>query len=254
MQAPLTALLWCNDDHSLDVIDRTFEEYSVSTYICMSSESARTSADQRKFDLLMLDFDEPEAEQLVDFRAVDLWGYPSVVIALATNPATVRQALGKRVHFVLQKPFTGELLGRTLKAGYSLIVNEKRTAFRHTVCIPADASFLENNSKSPLENASVQDISLTGICLQTDNLVPKDATVFVDFVSPPSHARISIIGKVMWSDDRGRAGIQFRFIPPLEQERLRGWLSTCCPWDVELRPKSFANNNLKAVAVPKRIQ
>jgi len=255
MQAPLTALLLCNDDQALDVIDRTFEEYSVSTYICMGGESAQTPASQKKFDLLMLDFDEPEAVQLVDFRAVDLWGYPSVVIAIASNPAAVKQqALGKRVHFVLQKPFTPELLGRTLKACYSLIVNEKRTALRHDVLIPAEANFLENNSKNPLENASVQDISLTGICLRTDTVVPKDATVFVDFVLPESQHTTSVIGKVMWSDNKGRAGVQFRFIPPLEQERLRGWLSIRCPWDVELQPRSFGKNTIKAVAVPNHVQ
>ena len=64
MQAPLSALLLCNDDRSLDVIDRTFEAYSVSTYFCMSGESAQASVDSRKFDLLMLDFDEPESFDL----------------------------------------------------------------------------------------------------------------------------------------------------------------------------------------------
>ncbi len=211
MQAPLSALLLCNDDQSLSVIDRTFEEYSVSTYFCASGESAQASADNRKFDLLMLDFDEPEAHKLVDFRAVDLWGYP-----------------------------------------YGLIVNEKRTVFRHAVHFPAIASFLENNVKNPLANVSVKDISVTGICLEADTVVSKDATVFIDFELPDSHAPVSAIGKVMWSDNQGRIGVQFRFIPPLEQEQLRAWLSNHCPWDVELQPKSFGN--LHAVAVPKRIQ
>jgi len=252
MQAPLSALLLCNDDQSLSVIDRTFEEYSVSTYFCASGESAQASADNRKFDLLMLDFDEPEAHKLVDFRAVDLWGYPSVVIAIASDPASMKRALSKRVHFTLQKPFTTELLSRTLKAGYGLIVNEKRTAFRHAVHFPAIASFLENNVKNPLANVSVKDISVTGICLEADPVVSKDSTIFIDFELPDSHAPVSAIGKVMWSDNQGRIGVQFRFIPPLEQEQLRAWLSNHCPWDVELQPKSFGN--LHAVAVPKRIQ
>src|ERR1700742_3762253 len=109
MQAPLTALLLCNDAQMLQVIDRTFEEYSVSTYFCMSGKTAVASASQRKFDLLMLDFDEPGAADLIDFRATDLWGYPSVVIAIASNPEAMKHALHKRVHFTLQKPFTPEL-------------------------------------------------------------------------------------------------------------------------------------------------
>src|SRR5215468_8511960 len=116
MQAPLTALLLCNDAQALQVIDQTFEEYCVSTYFCMSGQSARVSASQRKFDLLMLDFDEPGASELIEYRATDLWGYPSVVIAIANDPAVLKRLLTKRVHFTLQKPFTSELMSKTLKA------------------------------------------------------------------------------------------------------------------------------------------
>ncbi|HEY2496359.1 MAG TPA: PilZ domain-containing protein [Candidatus Angelobacter sp.] len=238
MQAPITALLLCNDARSLEVIDRTFEEYSISTYSCGSGQTANSSASQRKFDLLMLDFDEPDAEELIEFRATDLWGYPSVVIAIASDPAVMKRTLNKRVHFTLQKPFTPELMGSTLRAGYSLIVNEKRAAFRHTVRMPATASFLEQQMRHPLENVSIHDISQNGLCLQTAIAVPKDATVFVDFQLPDTHTSISTIGKVMWSDATGRAGVHFRFIPPSEQKQLREWLSERCPWDVELTSRT----------------
>ncbi len=46
----------------------------------------------------------------------DLWGYPSVVIAIASDPTAMKQALNKRAHFPLQKPFTPELMTNTLKA------------------------------------------------------------------------------------------------------------------------------------------
>jgi CheY-like chemotaxis protein len=240
MQAPLTALLLGNDDQSVKIIESTFEEYNVSTHFCQDSLTAQIAARQEKFDLLMLDFDEPGASELLDFRPTDLWGYPSVVIAIVSNPATIKQALSKRIHFTLQKPFTPDLVARTLKAGYSLIVNAKRTAFRHSVRIAASGTFLEQNLRYPLENITLHDISQTGLCLQAENSVPKDATIFIDFGLPESCIPISIIGKVMWSDAKGRVGVQFRFIPPLEHKQLRDWLSECCPWDVELTPKAQA--------------
>lgn len=238
MQAPLTALLLCNDAHALRVIDRTFEEYIVSTYFCMNAETATVSANQRKFDMLMLDFDEPGAVELIDFRATDLWGYPSVVIAIASKPETMKHALHKRVHFTLQKPFTPELMTNTLKAGYSLIVQEKRASFRHSVSMKATAGYLEGYTRRPVENAVVQDINQTGLCLQSDSPIPKDAVVFVDFKLPDKQITISLIGKVMWSDAKGRAGIQFRFMTPLELKSLHDWLAERCPWDVELEPRS----------------
>ena len=46
-----------------------------------------------------------------------------MVIAIASDPAAMKQALNKRAHFTLQKPFIPELMTNTLKAGYSLIVD-----------------------------------------------------------------------------------------------------------------------------------
>jgi len=254
MQAPLTALMLCNDEQALHVIDHTFQEYGVSSYFCVNSQSAQVSASQRKFDLLMLDFDEPGADDLLEFRSIDLWGYPSVVIALASDPATMHPLLNKRVHFTLQKPFTPERMCRTLKAGYSLIVNEKRAAFRHTVCIPANAGYLEHNVRRPLENARVQDISTTGLCIQSDSIVPKDSVLLVDFELPQMNIPVRVIGKAMWSDAKGCTGLQFRFIPPIAQKRLRQWLNTLCPWDAELVPRPFGQQDLNAAAVSTRIQ
>ena len=63
-------------------------------------------------------------------------------------------------------------------------MNEKRAAFRHTVCIPANAGYLGHNVRRPLENARVQDISTTGLCIQSDSIVPKDSVLLVDFELP----------------------------------------------------------------------
>jgi response regulator RpfG family c-di-GMP phosphodiesterase len=46
---------------------------------------------------------------------------PVVVIAIASDPTAMKQALNKRAHFTLQKPFTPELMTNTLKAGWRSI-------------------------------------------------------------------------------------------------------------------------------------
>jgi len=254
MQAPLTALLLCNDAQSLNVIDRTFDQFSVSTYFCTSGDSAHASASQRKFDLLMLDFDEPGATELVPFRASDLWGYPSVVIAMGSNPGALKDVLKKRVHFTLQKPFTPELMARTLKAGYSLIVNERRSSFRHIVRMPASARYLYCREQHPITNATVQDLSATGFSLLSDTQIPKDATVFADFELPASNIVINAIAKVIWSNGRGHCGLQFRFLPPADQQTLQDWLTAHCPWDTELSARTAGQHDLGQLVVPARVQ
>lgn len=237
MQIPLTALLMSSDAQALGTIERTFEQYGIPAYFCPDSKTAEGSLNRRKFDLLVLDFDQPGAEALVDFHAMDARGIPGVIIALAKDPAILKSMLSRRVHFTLQKPVAGELMVRTLKVAYSMIVTEKRISFRHSVRIKAEASVLERNQRRSLGPTTVCDVSHTGLRLLTASLVPRDATIFVDFELPEDREPIHTIGKVIWSNGQGHLGVQFRFIAPLEMKSLRSWLGAHCPWDVELEPR-----------------
>src|SRR5260370_16511514 len=104
MQIPLTALMLCNDAQALGAIERTFEEYGIPAYFCQTAKLAQSSLNRRKFDLVVLDFDEPGASELVDFQAMDVRGIPSVIIAPAEDPAMLRQIRRRRVHFPLPTP------------------------------------------------------------------------------------------------------------------------------------------------------
>lgn len=237
MQIPLTALMLCNDAQALGAIERTFEEYGIPAYFCQTAKLAQSSLNRRKFDLVVLDFDEPGASELVDFQAMDVRGIPSVIIALAEDPAMLRQILSRRVHFTMQKPVAADLMVRTLKAAYSMIVAEKRISFRHSVRIKAEVSILDKNSRRPLGATIIRDVSHTGLGLQTESIVPRDSTIFVDFELPEEEEQIHAIGKVIWGDAQGHVGVQFRFIAPMELRSLRSWLGAHCPWDVELEPR-----------------
>lgn len=248
MQIPLIAMLMCSDAEALGTIERTFEEYGIPAYFCPNDKAAHAVLNRRKFDLMVLDFDEPGADELVDFHVMDARGIPSVIIALARNPALLKTVLSRRVHFAIQKPVVPELMTRTLKAAYSMIVAEKRISFRHSVRINANASILETNLRKAVGQTIIHDISHTGLGLQTFDAVPRDTTIFVDFELPEEGESIHAIGKVIWSDDEGYVGVQFRFIAPLELRSLRSWLATHCPWDGELEPRLLDTTSRLGVA------
>jgi hypothetical protein len=241
MQIPLTALLLCNDAQALIPIERTFEDYGIPALFCPNSNAAQDSLNRRKFDLLVLDFDEPGANELVDFQAMDARGVPSVIIALAEDPDILKRMLSRRVHFTIRKPVTGNVMVHTLKAAYSMIVTEKRISFRHSVRIKADASILDRRERQTLGPSIIRDVSHTGLRLQTESIVARDSTIFVDFELPDEGEQIHTIGKVIWSTAQGHVGIQFRFIAPLELRSLRSWLGARCPWDIELEPRPLDN-------------
>lgn len=206
--------------------------------------ASQIARETRKFDVMLLDFDDPRAEDLVDFTARDTHGMPTIIIALATNPSAFGRLLRRRVHLLLQKPLDASLLVRALKAANSMMVNEKRLVFRQSVFIHATVSVLENNYRLPVESAIIRDLSQTGLRLRLGNAAPVDSTIFVDFELPEGGGEVHFIGKVMWSDELGNVGAQLRFLDRLEMRSLKAWLDTHCPWDVELEARIAAAQSL----------
>ena len=234
--SPLQALVYCNDAQSLCTIDRVCSETDIASDVCLTSSAALKSLKNKRFDLLVLDFDDPGAIALLDTPAGSGLSFPNIVITFARSFEALKRAQQKRVHFVLQTPFTPALMARTIKASHSLLVKERRAAFRHAVKIKASAHTLEDGNKRELNNPVLLDISHTGLCLQTNISVPKEATITVVFQLPETQDTIHVTGKVMWSGANGHAGVLFQFIPPQELRRLRDWLNGKCPWNMEMIP------------------
>ena len=59
--SPLQALVYCNDAQSLCTIDRVCSETDIASDVCLTSSAALKSLKNKRFDLLVLDFDDPGA-------------------------------------------------------------------------------------------------------------------------------------------------------------------------------------------------
>jgi hypothetical protein len=244
MRILLNAFLLCNDGDALGTIEPVLKQFGIPICSAGIDPVAQIEREPRKFDVIVLDFDDPRAEDLVDFNIRDAQGTPSIIIALATNPSAFGRLLRRRVHVLLKKPVDASLLVQAIKAAYSMIVNEKRLLFRQPVFIHAMATVLDDNVRSSEQTAIIRDISQGGLRLRLGATLPKDATIFVDFELPEGGGEIHFIGKIIWSDELGNAGVQMRFVAPLEMRSLKSWLDTHCPWDVELEARIAAAQSL----------
>lgn len=241
MRSPLTAILLSNDAQTLCTVDKTFEEFSIAADVCLSTPFAQKLIAERPFDLLVLDFDLSGTMELMDSYEDGTLKRPAAVIGATRQGPLMKEALSKRVHFILQKPFTPDLMAKTLKAAYGLIVKQKRASFRHSVKIQAVASIMEGREKQRLPGAIVDDISLTGLCFRTSQPVPKETTICVDFCLPGSGQLIRTMGKIMWSDANGQAGVLFESMAEEDRALLRRWMGPRCPWTVDLAPRTLQN-------------
>ena len=232
---PFFALLVSADPGSLTIVQRVLEEHGVNVKIVGSAQAAEPLINTIKFDLGIFDHDLPEALNLALKRGVS--ANPKMIFALLRN-TQIKDVQGKRVHFLMQKPFTADLFARSLRAAYGTMIRERRVTFRHPVQIkPAHSLLLQEEGNQNLKSPIILDVSQTGLCIQTQEILPQGATMQIDFHLPETKELIHTTGSVMWTRASGRTGIRFTQVPAAEQKFLIAWLDSKLPYEITAIPR-----------------
>jgi hypothetical protein len=208
----------------------------VSVKVVPSTQAAEKLIKTIRFDLGVFDNDVPEALNLTAKRGMSV--NPQMIFALLRGPQ-LNDVRGKRVHFVVQKPFTADLFARSLRAAYGTMIRERRVAFRHPVQIhPISSVLIQEQGKQTLQSSIILDLSQTGLCIQTKEILPQGSTLQVDFYLPDSKELIHATSSVMWTRASGRTGLKFTHVPAAEQKHLSAWLDSILPFDAEAIPRA----------------
>jgi CheY-like chemotaxis protein len=232
---PLAALFVSADRSTLSTAQRILEEHGLSIKVVDSAAAAAQLVKTAKFDLGIYDSDVPGILDLASGRSP--FANPRMIFALVRSVADGNVA-AKRIHFVVQKPFTADLFARTLRAAYGTMVRDRRISFRHPVHIkPASAILVQENATQPLHASTILDLSQTGMCLQTLEILPLGATLEIEFQLENAET-IHVTGSVMWTRASGRTGVRFVHIPMAEQKKLIAWLDALMPCELDGIPRA----------------
>jgi c-di-GMP-binding flagellar brake protein YcgR len=119
------------------------------------------------------------------------------------------------------------------------MIRERRVAFRHPVQIkPVNSVLVLETSKQNLQSSKILDLSQTGMCIQTLEILPQGAMLQIDFQLPDVKEMIHVTGTVRWTRASGRTGISFTDVPPAEQKQLTDWLDSKLPFQMEMAPRA----------------
>lgn len=88
-----------------------------------------------------------------------------------------------------------------------------RKAARFNVSLKVTISYQLNCERHLPQEGTLLNISETGLRLKTASTLPKDAVVFVDLELPGSEEKARAIGKVVWNNSNGEAGVELGYIP-----------------------------------------
>jgi hypothetical protein len=232
---PLSALVLSTDVHASTTSARMLESHGFAVSKTDNVLLARELCRRKRFDLAV--YDQDSSNDLDAAGGSTLFGTPHVVLGLiGSNGAG--QLLGKRIHFVVQKPFTSDMFRKTLKAAYGAIASSKRLSSRHEVCINSISSCLiHRGERRALKTATIMNISHGGMCVQTREMLPQDAKIQLSFSIPGGETIVEATGTVIWAHASGRAGIQLVGLSPEAQPYFGDWLDSLSPRPEDLLPR-----------------
>ena len=196
----LNALLVSQDRPSLRVLEALLDVLHFEHQTCLSSSEAVERLVHGHHSALVLDFDLPGAGQVARMAHMASPQRKPVVFAMVGAFTPVGGAFQSEVNFVLYKPLAYEQVARSLHAGQRFMKPNPRHLPRH-----------------PLE-------ALVYLQLGAATL-PAMRNVPLRFVLPETSHLVEAIGKVIWSDDDGRAGMFFSRLTPASRHHLKNWLA-----------------------------
>jgi CheY-like chemotaxis protein len=235
----LSALLLCSEPGTLGVTQKVLEDFGVVVRVAANAPAADQLMKRVRFDLGVLDCDVPGAFQLAGPESSHA---PKMIFGLVRALKT-DGLRGKRIHFVVQKPFSADLFGKSLRAAYGSMLRERRAAFRHPVDIhPSSCLLIQENGQRNVSHTKISDISQTGLCLEAREMLPQGASLQIKFPVPDSKDTVELTGVVMWNQQSGKTGVRFTRVEAGEQKKLNAWLESILPYDAELVTRNMTSS------------
>ncbi len=219
------ALLVLKDDSAAEALHHVLEDFQVETEHCRDAEAASHRLEEKRFDAVVVDFDEAShaADVLHTIRHSST-SKNAIAIGLWSDRSSVRSAFGMGANFVLYKPVSSEQACISLRAAIALLKRERRRSFRVPVQLPLTISW----SDVPEIEGIMLDLSEGGMdVLSAQPLVESQLAEF--HFNLPDQSEIKVLGQVAWANNNGQAGIQFVDLTESQRIMVCNWLAANAP-------------------------
>lgn len=209
------------------LVNRVLESHGFRVERVQNAKAAETLCRGERFDLAVYDHSVTGAMELAGPRCPT--SRPRVTVGILPS-AGASERYSKRLHFVVRKPFSSDLFARTVKAAYGPIAADRRVSFRHQVRIAVSSCTLDHHgSMRKISGTEIVNISQTGMCVQSAEMLPQNSGLELDFTVPHRQIALHVKGMVMWSHVSGRSGVKFGQLKAADQRNLEDWLDSLLP-------------------------
>jgi CheY-like chemotaxis protein len=220
----LQALLVSKDDQTAETLIQVLAQLGVAVARSSEADVAAERLAEERFDLVIVDFDDPEqASQLLE-SCRHLAGperNAPVTVAVLPDARQIRAILGAGTHFVLTKPGSAEQAQTTFRAASAILRRERRQSLR--VAVQAAVSI--HLDESSATEAILLDLSAGGVDVLAAKPLPTSALVRLLFELPEGELNVEAQAEVVWSTANGQTGLRFLDMDAKMREKLAEWLT-----------------------------
>jgi CheY-like chemotaxis protein len=219
------ALLVSKDEETSAVLTPVLSGFDVAAACCGYPE-ALCRVTEEKFDLVLVDFDDPHSATLVLQNANQSGsGHSVITVALLSDRTKLRNVFGAGANFALYKPISTEQAEAGLRAATALMKRERRRSFRVPVQFPVQLRL----QGSALIEGILLDLSEDGMDVLAAQTLFPSATLSAQFTLPGTDSGIEVQGEVAWANPNGQSGVRFTDLLLTHREILKAWLTANAP-------------------------
>ena len=220
--AVATALIISDDEATIRQLHEAMQQFAIAAEVCRDAGLALQSLHQRHFEAVVVDLKMYQAAEIIEKIRHCPSNQTATIFALTQGPGSESASVfTARANFVLERPISGESLGRSLKAAYGIIMRERRRYFRCPVTL---AVAVRNPEGQETEYETIN-ISESGMAISTPVSEKPAPQVTLGFILPDTHARFVLQAKTCWCDGKGHTGLQFLNPSREQKSELQGWLA-----------------------------
>jgi CheY-like chemotaxis protein len=220
MPVGVRALLVSGDIQTLDTLCHFMGQMAIQVEVCSDFVLAAAKLCHSRFEALVVDFKQREGALEFLKKSRQMTSHKSsVVLAVLNSNDDMPCAFRAGASFVLVRPFSAQVLLRTLRVAHPLMMHERRRNFRYPVQIPVHVTNGAHEMVATSANISEAGIALT----RAPGLKMGDRVILL-LMLPGSEVGAKINAEVTWREDDGTGGLEFVNVPLALKEELAIWL------------------------------
>ena len=215
-------LLLSRHIQTIETLCHLMQQMAMHVEPCCNVEAAMRKLCRAKYEGVIVDLnDRGEALDLLRKLRESTSHRGAVSCAILSGGHHRAAAFQAGANFVLERPLSTNLIVRTLRAAYPLMLRERRRYFRCPVQTP---TFVSSGSSPGFQAISVN-IGETGMAINTPVPLQVGEKLQLRLHLPGKTEVMTMAGEICWTDTTGRAGIQFLRLANQTAEQLQCWLS-----------------------------